>query len=218
MTSLIAQMTGQRVQEDVPVPVAAKARPRLMRSRSTQRRTAAAIMGMSEAEAIIPDDAEEIDNYGGPAGSKADREKVEQDQAPDDPLTPDGSGDTEDSQLITPSAALVAPDVTPHTLDPIDPSNVPQPKAAPAAPSAAPSGKGVDPMDILLGRNKPSPEASQQLHAETTVTTESAQAAINSSLGVGVPADLLGRGKEMPPPQQADSKKIMEAFYKFHRR
>lgn len=219
-------MTGRRVQEDVPVPVGARRPelPRRSKRRDVQRRTAAAIMGMGEAqdpedeEAIIPGDADEVDNYGGPAGYKTDREKVQADQEPENPLTPDSSGtEDETGELISPNAALVAPDVTPHTLEPIDPSQVPAPKPAPAAPSPAPAQAArqeINPMDVLLGRKS----GSQAMPPEMTappVTAESAQATINATLGVGGPGDLLGQGKEMPPPAPGDAKKVMEAFYKF---
>ena len=223
MNTLIAQMTGQRVQENVPVPVAAKSRARFPRSRGhrdIQRRTASAMMGMAEGEEIIPDSAEEIDNYGGAAGTKVDRKQVDQDMEPENPMTPDNAGENdEDNQLITPKAALVAPDVTPHTLEPIDPSDVPPAKPAPAVPGVNLGQErrpepAVDPMDVLLGRK---PAGASPLPQETPVTAESAQATINTTLGVNTPADLLGRGKEMPPPQQADTKKIMEAFSRFRR-
>jgi hypothetical protein len=228
MNPLVAQMTGRRVQEDVPVPVAAcrsEIPNRRKDRRSVQRRTAAAMMGMREdqdqdQDGIIPGDADEVDNYGGPAGTKVDHDKVEDDETPDDAMTPASSGyEEETGELIAPSAALVAPDVTPHTLEPLDPSQVPAPKqpAAAPAPPAAPAATGqppIDPMDVLLGRRS----GRQPMPPEETappVTTEAAQATINATLGVSGPGDLLGQGREMPPPAPGDAKKVMEAFYRF---
>lgn len=222
MNALVAQMTGRSVREDVPVPVASKRQdPARKRDRTAvQRRTAAAIMGMAEGErdSIIPDDAEEVDSHGSAAGVRLDKEKEREDQQPERPIMPvTGDADDDDAELIPPKAALVAPDVTPHTLEPLDPSDVPAPAKAPGASPAQPTAPGssqtIDPLSVLLGRSSAS---RQEIPAEKIVTAEAAQSTVNASLGInGTPGDLLGQGREMPPPQDGDARKIMEAFTKF---
>ena len=216
MNSIVASMLGRQVQEDVPVPVGVRRQPSTRERQRVQRRTAAAIMGMAEGDdSIIPDDAEETDQVAGPAGFKIDTGASEREQEPTAPMTPDGEGG-DSPELIQPKAALVAPDVTPHTLEPIDPSEVPAPKKPEASVNAPPAppeaqGQAVNPLDVLLGRktNQAAPPP------ENVVTAESAQATVNTILKTGVPSDVLQRGKEMPPPTPADPSKIMEAFSKF---
>jgi len=223
-------MTGSQVQENVPVPVAAKRqdanRRRFNRrgdqssvQRNTQRRAAAAIMGMAESdddESIIPDDATGVDSLAAEGGIKMDREAEEQDREPDQPASPVGGGEgneDEESDLIPPRAALVAPDVTPHTLEPIDPSEVPAPAHAAQAAAPGPTSTEIDPMSVLLGR--PSRRTQEAPLPDSVVTAESVQSTVNATLGLNTPADLLRQGQELPAPQPGDGKHIMEAFYRF---
>lgn len=210
MNPLIAKLTGRTVQEDVPVPVASKTRPRLPRlpRHDVQRRTAAALMGMAESEdSIIPEDADEIEGASGSVDLGINQDLIASDKEPDAFAEPDDGGSDPDNQLIAPSAALVAPDITPGTLDPIDPSDVP-------APAASKSSASINPLDVLLARQG---NDKQTLPKEDISTAESVQASVNTVLGVNKSGDLIGRGKEMPAPTPADTRKVMEAFYKFAR-
>ncbi len=217
MNPLIRQMLGRQVQEDVPVPVAVRRSP-LLRNRDrrgVQRRTAAAMMGVSEAETpIIPDDAEEMEMYGGSSGIQLDSPALDDENQPETPEAPDTAAEEDETGLIQPRAALVAPDVTPKTLEPIDPSEVPAPSkpatTASGAPKVSDDGKGAsDALNVLLGRTP----GWSQLPPENIVTAEASQASVNASLGLK--QDFLGQGKEMPPPVPGNPSKVMEAFYRF---
>jgi hypothetical protein len=228
MNDLIARMMGRRVNEDVPVPVAAKRRqnPRELAARrhAPQMRTAAAIMGMTEdvGMSIIPDDAEEIETMTGTTGLKLKDERTPEppEREPGAPI--DAQAADEPEEILTPKDILVAPDVTPELFTPIDPSDVPAPPQAaqpPPQPPETPTHGGIDPLEVLLGRRstRASPGEGQPRampKPENIVTAESAQATVNVSLGVGV-GDVLGKGRPMPDPTPANPSKIVEAMRSF---
>ena len=230
MNPLIAQMTGKsRIREDVPlVPGAPRSKSARERTRpNLHRRTAAAMLGLGEAEredaeSIIPDDAEEVQNITGPSGIRLDDEPSKKDQEPDEPDTPSAVPGSEEDQLLSPRDALVAPDVTPQSLEPIDASEVPAakgvnvPKFVPSQPQAPPPPNQVDPMDVLLGRTSNRP-ARPEAPPENVVTAESAQATVNTLLNAagGGGQALLKPKQPMPDPASGDGSKIMEAFDKY---
>ncbi len=222
---LVARLTGKPVvEEDAAVPVPAAVRRQPSKRERLQRRMAAAMMGVREAEddneeAIIPDDAEPIDTITGPSGIKMDREKMDRDREPKEPDHPVAPAEDAE-ELMTPRDALVAPDVTPDAFEPIDPSEVPPPKGqARPAPRPAPvttNEPQVDPMDVLLGRATPRGTPPPKTEDDIPVTAESAQAAVNAALGVGMSGEaVLRRGEPMPDPTPAQPGKIMETFYKY---
>ena len=229
MNNLVAQMMGRKiVREDVPVPVGVPRSVSRRDRRSVQRRTAAAMMGMAEAEdeddSIIPADAEEIQNIAGPSGIRVDDRLVKADQEPDEPDSPSeiaGSNAGED-ELLTPRDALVAPDVTPQAMEPIDASEVPKGREPEAhgqvpkfVPSATPSSN-TNPMDVFLGRTSTRPSKPEP-QPDNVITAESAQASVNAMLSVGGASGnaLLAQGSPMPEPKAGDASKIMEAFSKY---
>jgi len=225
MTSLVAQLTGKPdrrpVREDVPVPAGVPVpQPRGRDRRSVQRRSAAAIMmGMREAEGeddtIIPDDAQEIQNIAGPSGIRMDDEPMKRDREAREPDGPSDTGQDTEDRLLSPRDALVAPDVTPQALEPIDASEVPQAKEQPSVPRFVKPGQPeINPMDVLLGRTRQ--QATEMPPPENVVTAESAQAAVNTLLSVGGSGEaLLQQNVPMPPPAPGNASKIMEAFSKY---
>jgi len=240
MNNLVAQMMGRKtVHEDVPVPVGVPRSTSRRDRRSVQRRTAAAAMiGMAEAEgddeSIIPDDAEEIENISGPSGVRISDKVVKADQEPDEPDGPSEIPGSSDDQMMSPRDALVAPDVTPQAMEPIDASEVPQakgqqqayqaqgqqgqvPKFVPPNYTVPPNANNnVNPMDVLLGRTSTRPSRPEP-EPENVVTAESAQASVNAMLNVGGASGnaLLAQGSPMPEPKAGDASKIMEAFSKY---
>jgi hypothetical protein len=217
--------------EDVPVPVGTRRHPsaRTRERQAVRRRTAAAIMGLAEADepedptasAIIPDEAEEYTGASAIPGLD-DPDPSEDQPAKTPPASSGGEEEGGDAGLIPPKTALVAPDLTPRTLEPLDPSDVPQPEkpAAPAtaAPAAAPqasAGSTIDPLDVLLGRRT---APSEEMPQAQPVTTEAAQAAMNAALHTGAPEDLMQQGRPMPDPVAGNSAKIMETFSRFTRK
>lgn len=220
MNSIVAGIMGLTEDDSVPVPSVRPRQPKRSRDslRPANRRMIAAIMGMAEDqdddESVIPDDAEELKNVMGPSGIKMDGDAVENDREPDDPNVPSyGDGDKE--QLMSPAVALVAPDVTPDALKPLDPSQVPQP-AAPAAPAAPPPSPApaVEPdaaLRVLLGKD---PKERPDMPPIAPITAEAAQASVNASLGVSA-GNGLQPGQSMPEHQAGQPAKIMEAFYRY---
>jgi hypothetical protein len=178
----------------------------------------------SSADSLIPKDAEESDgtersaqgiNVKMPKFKKAD---------PDSPKN-------EEEQLLSPKAALVAPDVTPHSMTEIDPSDVPGPTAttfraadaaAPAPAAAAPASIGQEDqfthaMDALLGRDRtnPAPPSTRPptptMESQASPISPEAAAAMFSSGAI----DPLKQGQPMPDPVVTDGKQVCEAFRKF---
>lgn len=71
---------------------------------------------------------------------------------------PESSNTSAREELISPSAALVAPDTTPDALVPLDPSQVPPMKTGAAPPvSASPVPEPPGVLDVVLGREEPQP-------------------------------------------------------------
>jgi len=223
--SILDQVMGRkpRVNEDVPVPCAALPR-RSYRDRLEQQRLRRdpegtetnkkreedsmdadlrAAVGESEEESssdtksIIPDGAEEID---GATNVITTRLKPIRDVV-QEPSYPSGAKE----KLLTPYAALTAPDATPEGMSPLDPSKVPGmaspnkfswselQKAAPEPPqeTVIPSTGGdtaVNAMDVLLGRNRgagrPPVDAAEMAAAGQFATEEAALA----SMGIQNPA------------------------------
>ena len=211
MNSLVSAMLGRPiVQEDdsVPVPVTKTRSARRSREndRLVNRRTITAIMGMAEdQESIFPADAVQIDGVTGFApGIKGGDKPV--DRAPEEPEDPDYA---QGEDLMSPTIALVAPDVTPQALQPLDPSQVP-PDVKPSLPAQpATPNNGADALQVLLGKASPDEQSA------AITTAESAQASVNASLGLNSNSGGLREGQPMPLPTAGKPEKIMEAFYKF---
>lgn len=220
MNSIVSQMLGSSVREDVPVPVAARRQPTPRRDPKAvdrQRRTAAALMGMAEGEedSIIPDDATEIGTVLGVNSLKMGKPAGNDDQAePAEPPVEQKDGEENGEEMITPATALVAPDLTPKTLEPIDPSEVPARKSQPAPPAAA-GRSNMDPMSVLLGRPSERPAASPPPQETTPMTAESAQATMNNVLGVKSANAGLKAGGGMPDHIAGTGTSILEAFSRF---
>ena len=151
-------------------------------SRRVRNSLVAGLLGVQEG-GIFPGDAKVVGSSDASNNALALDDFTEPDQGVSDPY----KGDVE--PLIDPSVALVAPDVTPNALKPMDPSSIPgadkgapperemptpQPTpqpistAPPAAPAAqAPptdsalgsSNNAVNTMDMLLGRKRGTQES-----------------------------------------------------------
>lgn len=182
-------------------------------------------------EEIIPDDAQPVDAHEMTVGKPL-REPKEIVQEPSHP-----SGEKEKYQ--TPYAALTAPDVTPMSTQPIDPSEVPgstKPESFTAAQleRATPvegTGLGgedtaVKAMDVLLGRTrtgKPATQPGEFAQAGAMATTEEQAAAL---LGITTPIQeqakskaanmLVPGGAAMPAPAApTDGAAVYSAFRRF---
>ncbi len=240
MTRLSEMMIG-RLTEDSAVPVPAtkqqpsargRARGREQATRDenedrrksavAQRSTVAAMMGMAESEegddreyeeGVIPSSAQEIGDVAGTASVKGvDHEKDEKDKEPKDAVNPTYLNGTNEP-LMSPAVALVAPDVTPQALEPLDPSQVPQPK--PQEPVISQSRNDVNPMDVLLGRNKRAETTAVEM--EQPVTVESVQATINASLGVTESGGNSSIYAPLPEHKPSSGINLMEMALKYRR-
>jgi hypothetical protein len=225
--STLDQIIGRTpVQEDDP-PVQT-ARPRTparagtptdkeekkLRDRARRSSTVAHIIGMSESdeESIIPDDAKPVDPYSSDAIPGMRETPSLNSASPSEPSVTAPNGE----ELISPTAALVAPDVTPKVFQLIDPSMVPAPPkpagpppGAPTVTPPQPAGHGA--LDTILGRNT-QPSASQI----PPVTAESFMQTINpleikSKVAEKLVPSLSG-GSAMPEHQEGDGKTVYAAF------
>lgn len=184
------------------------------------------VMGEArQEEPLIPADAEDYEPAGQPfqKGMKPVKDVV---MEPNDPYA--GK-----EKLATPSAALVAPDVTPDAEVPLDPSKVPgmagnrfrmsdveREGAEPAAPEYTQVPNRA--MDALLGRPKPPTETAQP---DAVVTAESAYAMLGvqspnaQHLAETAPAGqvLLKEGQAMPDHVASDGRQVLSAFRRFVR-
>jgi hypothetical protein len=233
-------LISRLLSEDDVVPVIANVPRATFRNRMVKKRqiedegddSVARLVGEAkdEKESIIPDDAERMDTTEIVVGKplKQPKEVVQEPSHP--------SGDKE--KYLTPYSALTAPDVTPQSTQPIDPSQVPgvtgpEKFTASDLERAQPieGGEGhvaAKAMDVLLGRNrgKPAPEEGegeieQFQKAGATVTEEQAAAMMGVSpvpqAAAAKAANLMvaaaDGGNAMPEPAPiSDGSKIYSAF------
>lgn len=183
----------------------------------------AKVVGESQEEGdVIPSDAEEAEDsdFNAAAGVHVPK--------PKEPKKNPDQAASEEEKLLTPTAALVAPDVTPDSMTEIDPSQVPGKSGGQSfrasdlnAPPQQPQQPGdrtdaaVSQMDILLGRQRSNtPNGPGSPPPTQPVMSEDAAAAIfNQKSG----DELLQPGVEVPPPTQGrvDARTVCEAARKF---
>lgn len=166
-------------------------------------------------ESIFPDEAKEFDV----ADTTEDSLNSAPDVGDDDesPSVPQNDGK---EGLITPQAALVAPDVTPDAFTPLDPAQVPPSpnQNQPISPMAGPVPANADgAMDTILGRQNPGSNVPQQTAPlPPPVNVES----FLTSIGAGS-APLLEAattpGTPMPEHQSNDIRTLCDITRKFIR-
>ena len=212
ITSQILGKSSLREDDSVPLPAgahlsrSARRRPRL---RAVNRRAIAAIMGLSEEEeSIFPEEVEEIDAAGMAPGINVPDEVMDKDRAPKDPAEP-VYGNENGEELMSPAVALVAPDVTPQALEPLDPSQVPP---APRQAQGQDQASGDDALRTILGKDRPQPDMEAN-----PVTAESVQASVNASLGIVGGGGGLNEGVPLPDHVPGNGRRILEAFSRFVR-
>lgn len=214
-------------EDDVPPVMAARTRPATMvrrespkdteskklRDKARQSSVVASIIGMAESdeEAIIPDDAKRIDPY---ASDQIPGLKQSPDLNNDAPASP-ALSNAHGEELIPPTAALVAPDVTPDVFKMVDPSQVPAPPKptnfAPGAPTVTPGPPGDGgALDTIMGRNtQPAPAMPNGM---PPITAESFMQSMNpleikaKAAGSLIPASA--GGSSMPEHKQGDGRTI----------
>lgn len=243
MSSVVDAILGRRVlaEDDVP-PVmtkrpqppapARKTPPEDEEDSETAKKAAkvrsssviAGILGMTESEdeGIIPKDAKPFDTFstqqipGLKEAPKLDNTT---------PSEPASVANAHGEQLIPPTAALVAPDVTPNVLQLIDPSQVPAPPAPPVPPAPVerplpPTGAPTAPqpaLDTILGRQNPAPQPPQA--TAPPVTAEAFVQALHplevkSKIAEALVPAMDG-GADMPKHVEGDGKAIYNAFRQF---
>ena len=236
MARLLGESTGDVVPVIANVPQHVR-RSRTVGARQMQRKGAddegddsvSRMVGEAQREEqVIPDDAQPLDKHEMTVGKPL-RDPKEVVQEPSHP-----TGNKEKYQ--TPYAALTAPDVTPQSTQPIDPSEVPG-GTAPEKFTATDLERGqpvehgmggedtaVKAMDVLLGRTRAAKPATQpgEFAAAGAIQTEEAALAalgIESPLMEGAKAkaaSVLTAGGSMPAPTQpTDGAAVYSAFRKF---
>lgn len=235
MARLLGENSGDVVPVIANVPQHVR-RSRTVGARQMQRKDAdgdddsvSRMVGEAKREEqVIPDDAQPLDKHEMTVGKPL-RDPKEVVQEPSHP-----TGNKEKYQ--TPYAALTAPDVTPQSTQPIDPSEVPG-GTAPEKFTAADlehgqpveNGMGgedtaVKAMDVLLGRTRAAKPATQpgEFAAAGAIQTEEAALAalgIESPLMEGAKAKAaahLTAGGTMPAPAApTDGAAVYSAFRKF---
>lgn len=237
-------LISRLLSEDDVVPVIANVSRETYRNRMVKKRqikdededgSVARMVGedmdndKSKDQKIIPDDAEDVDTTEIVVGKPLKQPK----EIVQEPSHPSG----EKEKYLTPYSALTAPDVTPQSTQPIDPSQVPgQPgpeKFTAADLERATPVQGevtAKAMDVLLGRNrsKPTPEEGEGERemfdrAGATVTEEQAA----TMMGVSPIQEAAAKaasmviaakdgGNAMPDPSPiSDGSKIYSAFRRF---
>lgn len=221
MSSTLDQILG-RVTEDAPpvqaartasVSPARKSPPtdkEEKKLRDTARRSSvvASIIGMSEGEeeGIIPNDAKRLDPFSTDHIPGMKEVPNLNSASPSEPSLSMG-----DEELIPPSAALVAPDITPKVFQLIDPSQVPAPPQPTSLPPGAPSVSAAPPgeqgaLDTILGRDTGTPPIAAESFMQA-ISPGEIKAKVAEKL---VPA--LDGGGNMPEHKEGDGKTIFRTF------
>ena len=227
-------MTGAAVISN-PSATSAKRRIPTMKPeklRKLRNRVVDGLMGVKEDRdgSVIPSDAQEIQTI----EQSSHGLNIDTPQIPGQKIRNPYSGE---EPLILPAASLVAPDVTPEGIFPLDPAQLPgadQGSEPVEAPLGQPSGAASPAVDLLLGKtNNPataaSPARGSGMPMEPTtgasmstdrMSTESALARLP-----GIPAPtasivesgdtLLGTGTPMPVHESRDISGVMDAFRMF---
>jgi hypothetical protein len=187
-----------------------------LRNHARKASIVTAITGMTESdeESIIPDNAKRVDPFS-------------TDQSPGLKSTPDINNDSPSEpslanshgeELIPPTAALVAPDVTPKVFQLVDPSQVPAPpkptNVAPGAPTATPAAAPGGALDTILGRT-PTPPQGGMPPMQPPITAESFMHTISPMEIKAKAAESLipasAGGSSMPEHKEGDGKTIFNA-------
>lgn len=187
-----------------------------LKKKARQSSVVASIIGMAEneEESIIPDNAKQVDAFASPNIPGMGEVPSLDGKNPAEP-----SFTVDDEELIQPSAALVAPDITPKVFELIDPSQVPVPPRPsgqpPGPPTVTPMPTGAaGALDTILGRQHPNPAP----NAPPPVAVESFLHSIN-------PGDIKSRVAEklipgqsggfMPEHKEGDGQSVYNAFRTF---
>lgn len=158
-----------------------------------------------ESSSLIPTDATEI-----PGTEGADDPGI-QSQTP-------ATRDSQQDGFLSTGLALVAPDTTPQSSYPLNPSQVPVPAAPQQAPGA-PAPAVPTPTQSYFPR--PAPVASDSAlndPALAAIVGESIASITESAAPAGARVSAaLSQGNAMPAPVAADQTKVCDAFRKFNR-
>ena len=172
---------------------------------------------------VIPDNAKEVDSL------EITGDELTNVKKPNLPGEKPKNPYSGDEPLILPAASLVAPDVTPEALYPIDPSQLPgadagkapepatvSPAAMPppafGAPAPASTTQGSPAIDVVLGKG--AQMSTESLMAKLPgVPTPAALAAMSANIPSG--DATLTQGQPMPEHKVASSAAVMDAYAQF---
>ena len=207
--------------------------------KSNRSRVVSGIIGRIKEDdegTVIPNDAQEVDSLVTSVSVVA----AETPNLPDQnkPTTVHKPGDKE--PLISPAAALVAPDVTPDALKPLDPSQIPgadlgrapvSQQEPPLYPTPSSTQTAVNPLDVILGKTAPAstpaaPSSGPTLQAGGAMPVESVLPGITSPASfaastVVAPINeavlVSSQGAGMPEHRLGNPEAVMSAFRRFSR-
>lgn len=188
-----------------------------LRNKARQASVVAAITGMNESdeESIIPDNAKRIDTFSTEQIPGLKSTPDINNDSPSEPSLANSHGE----ELIPPTAALVAPDVTPKVFQLIDPSQVPAPPKPTNVPPGAPSVTPAPPaaggaLDTILGRT-PTPPPGGIPPMQPPVTAESFMQTISpmeiKSKAAASLVPASAGGSSMPEHREGDGRTIFNA-------
>lgn len=187
----------------------------------------------SNRVSVIPDDAEPVDPAETTDGKPL--------RAPKDIVQEPSHPAADKEKYLTPYSALTAPDVTPLSTQPIDPSEVPGTPSAEKFTAAdleqasevggdmeQPNDNAAKAMDILLGKNRASKPPTQpgEFEQAGAVTTEQAEALLGvnkvvlqeearAKAAAALTAATPGSSEMPAPAPHSDGAKIYNAFRRF---
>lgn len=201
------------------------------KQRKLRNRVAAGIVGHLEEDSrdgyVIPDDAKEVSKL------EVAGDGLSSMSAPEIPAQKVKNPYSGEEQLIMPAACLVAPDVTPEAIFPLDPSQFPggdrgqsptnaQPARSSypgiAAPQPAPASPTVD---LMLGKSPGAQPAIAQPSAESLLSrlpgipSASAIALEESAATASTVIAAQQPGIPMPEHRAGNASAIMDAFSQF---
>ena len=222
--------------EDVPVPCAAVPRTtfrdRLVRLRQRRGEMEGGVSSAvrsalgenaddtgeddanSAKKSLIPKDAEELDGGNDPINRNLRKVKGVV-MEPSDPY-----GERE--ELMTPQAALVAPDATPKAFEPIDPSKVP---GGTGGKFTVQDLRNTKPPSAAQPSTMPVPKDSDEEQRRRITTEEAynmlrvpspAVQHVTEAVPAGAGPALLRQGEPMPEHKHTDVGAVMSAFRRFN--
>lgn len=193
------------------------------KDKKARARMASRLIGEDSRDGyVIPDNAKEV------TGLEVTGDGLSDLKSPDLPGEKTKNPYSGEEPLLLPVASLVAPDVTPEALYPLDPTQLPgadagkKPESAPVAPMVAPTAAPIaappvaasPALNVVLGKG-PEMSTESALSKLPGIPTPAAVAAQEAVAAAPAGEAVLERGKDMPEHKQSNAAAVMNAFARF---